>query len=182
MNFFRFILQDWKINKNNTKGRVFILLFRIANYSTKSKIYYYICYPYRIFYKLFVEWFFGIEIPWDINIGKNLRLFHGQALVLNKLVVIGMNCVLRHCTTIGNKQLPDGNFSASPIIGDNVDIGSNVCIIGDIRIKDNVKIGCGCVVTKNISADCIVVGNPGVEKRKVLITEKNDFHNHNKIT
>lgn len=166
MNFFQFIAQDWKINKGNIKGRIILLLFRTANFSTTGKFYYYLLLPYRIFYKILVEWFFSIEIPWKVSIGRNLTLYHGQALVLNDKVVLGSNCVLRHCTTIGNKQLQDGSFSISPLIGNNVDIGSNVCIIGDIYIKDNVKIGCGAVVTKNISGNCIVVGNPAVEKKR----------------
>ena len=165
MNFFQFIFQDWKINKGNTKGRIILLLFRIANFSITGKTYYYLCFLYRIFYKIIVEWFFIIEIPWNTRIGKNLSLYHGQALVVNSKSVIGRNCTLRHSTTIGNKHLQDGS---SPVIGNNVDIGSNVCIIGDIYIKDNVQVGCGAVITKNISGDCIVVGNPAVEKKKAI--------------
>jgi putative colanic acid biosynthesis acetyltransferase WcaB len=41
-----------------------------------------------------------------------------------------------------------------------VDIGSNVCIIGEIIIGNNVKIGAGSVVVNNIPDNCIVVGNP----------------------
>jgi putative colanic acid biosynthesis acetyltransferase WcaB len=168
MNFFQFILQDWKINKGNIKGRIILFLFRIANFCSTRKIYRYLGLPYLIFYRILVEWFFSVEIPWSVKIGRNLQLYHGQALVLNDLVVIGNNCTIRHCTTIGNKQLADGSFSGSPVIGDNVDIGSNVCIIGDIYIQDNVKIGCGAVVTKNVGGNCIVVGNPAVEKRKAV--------------
>jgi putative colanic acid biosynthesis acetyltransferase WcaB len=166
MNFFQFIFQDWRINSGNTKGKTILLFFRIANVSSKGRAYYYLFFPYRLLYKIIVGWLLGIEIPWNICIGKNLRLFHGQALVLNSGVVIGSNCILRHCTTIGNRQLPDGSYGAFPVIGNNVDIGSNVCIIGEIYISDDVKIGCGAVVTKNISADCTVVGNPAVVKKK----------------
>jgi len=143
-----------------------MVLFRIANFCSTRKIYRYIGFPYLIFYRILVEWIFSIEIPWNIKIGKNLSLFHGQALVMNNKVIIGENCTLRHCTTIGNKQLTDGSFSGSPVIGNNVDIGSNVCIIGDIRIGDNVKIGCGAVVIKSVSDNHIAVGNPAVEKNK----------------
>src|SRR5579875_2482286 len=105
MNFLEFILQDWKANKGNIKGRIILLLFRIANFCSTRKIYYYIGFIYLWFYRILVEWFFSIEIPWNTKIGKNLRLFHGQALVMNNQVVIGDNCTLRHCTTIGNRQL-----------------------------------------------------------------------------
>ena len=65
-----------------------------------------------------------------------------------------------HCTTIGNKELRNGSFSKSPVIGDNVNIGSNVCIIGPISIGTNVIIGAGSVVTKDVPSNSVVVGNP----------------------
>jgi len=61
---------------------------------------------------------------------------------------------------------PDGSISRNtrnnnaPIIGDNVTIGANVVIIGDITIGNNVIVGAGSVVTKSILDNCIVVGNP----------------------
>jgi putative colanic acid biosynthesis acetyltransferase WcaB len=81
---------------------------------------------------------------------------------MNSEVVIGENCTLRHCTTIGHKQLKNGGFSGSPVIGNNVDMGSNVCIIGKIHIGNNVKIGCGAVVTKSVGDNETAVGNPAV--------------------
>jgi putative colanic acid biosynthesis acetyltransferase WcaB len=76
--------------------------------------------------------------------------------VLNPQTVIGANCILRQSTTIGNKE-PDGK---APVIGNQVNIGANVCIIGDISIGDNVIIGAGSVVVKDIPANCVVGGNP----------------------
>ena len=160
MYFFSFIFQDWKAN--SSKGKVVVLLFRIANFCSTRKIYYYLGFLYILLYKLLVEWFFSIEIPWNIKVGKNFTLYHGQALVISSGVIIGENCTVRQSTTIGNKQLKDGDFSGSPIIGNNVDIGSNVCIIGSITIGDNVKIGCGTVVVKSVSDNCTVVGNPAI--------------------
>jgi len=167
MFFFPFIFQDWKANSVSGKGRIIMLLFRVANFCTTRKLYYYIGFPYLIFYKLLVEWFFCIEIPWNVKIGKNLTLFHGQSLVMNSKVIIGDHCTLRHCTTIGNKKKKDGSFSKSPVIGNNVDIGSNVCIIGDILIGDNTKIGCGSVVIKSLPNDCTAVGNPAAEIKTI---------------
>lgn len=152
------ILKDWKENK--TKGRLIMLLFRIANLSTLNPFHYYILLPYRLFYTFFVEWVLGIEIQWRTNIGKNCKLFHGQSLVVHGDTIIGENCTLRQCTTIGSTTLNNGENSKAPIIGNNVDIGSNVCIIGPITIGNNVKIGSGTVIVKNIPSNCTVVGNP----------------------
>lgn len=171
MNYFSFIFQDWKANKNNSKGRLILLLFRMANFCSTRKIYYYLGFPYLLFYRVVVEWVLTIELPWNITAGKNLVLYHGQCLVVNNKVVIGENCVLRHCTTIGNKQLADGSSSKCPVIGNNVDIGSNVCIIGDITINNNVMIGSGAVVVKSIMENCVAVGNPAIEKQRKIRME-----------
>jgi putative colanic acid biosynthesis acetyltransferase WcaB len=167
MTFFKFVFQDWRANKGNAKGRAILFFFRIANFCTKRKIYFYLGLPYIIFYRVIIQWIFTLEIPWNLKVGKSLALFHAEALVINKGVIIGDNCTLRHCTTIGTKQNRDGTMSAAPVIGNNVDVGSNACIIGNIHINDNVKIGSGSVVVKNVDGNCIVAGNPAVEKGKL---------------
>jgi len=132
-------------------------LVMVFNRYTITKI---IFFPYFMLYRFFVEWHLGIELPRKLTIGKGLSLYHGQALVVNKEAIIGENCVLRNGTTIGHKKLADGSFSNCPRIGNNVDIGANVCIIGGVTIGDNVIIGAGSVVTKDVPSDCVVVGNP----------------------
>lgn len=72
---------------------------------------------------------------------------------------IGKHCVIRQLTTIGTRgdwQKPND----VPTIGDNVDIGCNCGIFGDIIIGNNVKIGAGTILTKNVPDNCVVVGNP----------------------
>lgn len=165
-----FVFQDWKVN--TTKGKLILLLFRLANLGTLNKFYFYLGIPYRLFYTLSVEWILGVEIQWRTKIGKNLQLHHGQGLVVHGGAIIGNDCSLRHNTTIGNKQLQNGKYSNSPIIGNNVDIGSNVCVIGQISIGDNVKIGSGSVVVKDVSGNCTAVGNPAREIKKDQIDEK----------
>ncbi|VAW74818.1 Serine acetyltransferase [hydrothermal vent metagenome] len=161
MRLFRILSQDWAVNKSNIKGRSVLFLFRLAQACRSSpKPFWYLFIPYLILYRVVVEWLLCIELPWNTKVGKGLKLFHGQALVINDNSIIGDYCTLRHSTTIGNKELPNGEFSKSPIIGNHVDIGSNVVIIGDIRIGDYVKIGAGSVVTKDLNNNGVYVGNP----------------------
>lgn len=47
-----------------------------------------------------------------------------------------------------------------PIIGDNVFLGANVTIIGGVRIGNNVEVGAGSVVVKDVPDNCVVAGNP----------------------
>lgn len=46
------------------------------------------------------------------------------------------------------------------MIGDNVYIGPNVCIVEDVRVGNNVTIGAGAVVVKDIPENATVVGVP----------------------
>lgn len=51
-------------------------------------------------------------------------------------------------------------WGGSPVIGDNVNIGSNSCIIGEISIGDNVIIGAGSIVIKDVPSNVVIAGNP----------------------
>lgn len=92
-----------------------------------------------------------------VQIGGGIVWSHPTSTYLNAKK-IGKNFSFRQNTTIGNKI--DGRNDLVPTIGDNVFVGANVCIIGDVLIGNNVIIGAGCVVTKNIPDNAVVVGNP----------------------
>jgi putative colanic acid biosynthesis acetyltransferase WcaB len=156
----RYLFQDWQSNRKNFKGQLVLFLFRLASLINRSMIAKVVFILYLLFYRYAVEWCWCIELPRKLKVGKGLTLFHGQALIINQGVVIGENCTLRNSTTIGHKKLADGSFSKCPRIGNNVDIGANVVIIGDIEIGDNVIIGAGSVVTKSFPPNCTIVGNP----------------------
>lgn len=155
------MLADWAVNVGNPKGRFCLFFFRFvsafsgAHWSVKL-----LALPFAVIYRVVVEWVLGVELPWKLKVGPGLRLFHGQALVVNDRVVIGKNCVLRHCTTIGVATTDSGFGGAAPVIGDDVDIGSNVVILGDIRIGNGAVIGAGSVVVKDVPEGAVVVGNP----------------------
>jgi putative colanic acid biosynthesis acetyltransferase WcaB len=168
MNPFAYLFQDWQANRQNFKGQLVMFLFRLLQAFNKYTITKIVFFPYLMWYRFSVEWVLGIELPRKLTIGKMLSLYHGQALVVNKGTIIGDNCILRNSTTIGHKKLADGTFSKCPRIGNNVDIGANVCIIGDVTIGDNVVIGAGSVVIKDIPAGCVAVGNPArvLEEKK----------------
>ena len=61
-----------------------------------------------------------------------------------------------------------GSMGTKPIkIGNNVWIGGNVIVLPGVNIGDNVVIGAGSVVTKDIPANCVAVGNPCRVIRKI---------------
>jgi putative colanic acid biosynthesis acetyltransferase WcaB len=155
---------DWRANRHDTKSLIVLTLYRFANLVSRQKkahpVVWYLGTPMLIVYKMIVAWILCVDIPSGTKIGPGLRLFHGQALVINKAAVIGKNCTLRHGTTIGCKIGRDGRAGPSPVIMDNVDIGSNAVIIGELVIGDNAIIGAGAVVTKSVPERAVVAGNP----------------------
>ena len=82
-----------------------------------------------------------------------MMAMHPYATFLNA-ASIGKNFTCLQCTTIGKKD------NVKPVIGDNVTLGANVVVIGNVRIGNNVMIGAGSVVVKDIPNNSIAVGNP----------------------
>lgn len=92
-------------------------------------------------------------ISYQTKIGPGVRIAHPYSTVLNA-ESIGANFSCMQCTTIGKKG------DKRPTIGDNVSLGANLVIIGDVKIGNNVIIGAGSVVVKNIPDNSVAVGNP----------------------
>lgn len=158
-----YIIQDWRSNTGNRKGRVFVLAFRLGQMlDAAPRPLRWLFTPYFVFYGFLFAWVFGIEIPLRTRVGAGLIVMHGQALVVHQDAIIGRNCRLRQCTTIGQAH------GAAPVIGDNVDIGSNSVVLGAIRIGSEVVIGSGAVVVHDVPDNSVVVGNPArVVRRRV---------------
>lgn len=151
-------------NSGNFKTIVTLFSFRIAHlasrhrkFNTLANLY---AIPIILCHRFLTEWLFCMELPAATEVGQGVIIDHGYALVINKHAVIGQNCRLRHCVTIGCKTNVDGTQGPSPRIGANVEIGSNVSIIGDIHVGNFVIIGAGSVVVKDIPESAIVAGNP----------------------
>lgn len=154
--------QDYKYNAG-LKERMVLIAFRVSNQIAVKKksnpLIWILGLPVLVLYRICIEWMLGIEIPAKTKIGRGLGLRHGQGLVIHPEAIIGSYVTLRHCTTIGNKNGPDGP-TKPPVIEDGVDIGCHVVIIGNINIGAGSCIGAGSVVIKDVPPGSVVVGNP----------------------
>ncbi|MBU2939573.1 serine acetyltransferase [Lacinutrix sp. C3R15] len=90
------------------------------------------------------------------KIAGGMVCYHPFATVINAKS-IGENFQFRNGLTIGNKS---NNNTMIPVIGNNVTVGANVVIIGNITIGNDVVIGAGSVVVKDVPSNCVIAGNP----------------------
>lgn len=155
------IFIDWNVNKGNIKARIILIAFRLASFiSSWPKAVRWLGYPYIIIYRVLVEWVLCVELPWKLKLGKNTIIYHGQGLVVNDKVIIGEGCILRHNTTIGVSKTDSDFGGDTPVIGNNVDIGAGVIILGGIKIGNNACIAAGSIVISDVPDYAIVAGNP----------------------
>ncbi|MNR14433.1 Serine acetyltransferase [compost metagenome] len=150
-----------ELSKNShAKSKFIIAFFRLASKTLNwPPLLWPLAKAIQVGYRIIVDWVMGVDIPIKTKIGEGLIIYHGIALVINENAIIGKNCILRHSTTIGNKII-EGTETLSPIIGDNVEIGAGVCIIGPVNIGDNCVIGVNSVVTKSLPPNSIAFGSP----------------------
>lgn len=105
----------------------------------------------------------GADIPLNCKIGGGLLIPHPNGIVIHPDAVLGVNCLIFQQVTVGT------NGKGVPAIGGNVDIGAGAKLLGDIVIKNHVKIGCNSVVIKSIDESDIAVGVPAYSLKKLKV-------------
>lgn len=96
------------------------------------------------------------------EIGEGLVIYHGHGTVIAPHRM-GKNCAVYQGVTIGKNPRP-GQEISNPTIGNHVSIYTNAVVAGGITIGDNVQIGAGAVVMKDVPANSVVIGNPCIIK------------------
>lgn len=89
--------------------------------------------------------------PEGVHIGKN-------TLVAGGVVILSHD----HCKRVGNNQ----PYLTHTYIGENCFIAVNAIILPGVKIGDEVIVGAGSVVTKDIPSNTVVAGNPAKIIRK----------------
>ncbi|MBI5219575.1 MAG: N-acetyltransferase [Bacteroidia bacterium] len=110
-----------------------------------------------------------VEIQKGVVIGNNCKI-QSHAFIC-ELVSIGDDCFVSHGAMFindtfakGGPALGDKSLWKNTEIGNNVSIGTNATIL-PVKITDNVVIGAGSVVTKDINESGIYAGNPAKKIR-----------------
>jgi serine O-acetyltransferase len=106
---------------------------------------------------------FGVDIHPGATIGSGLMIDHGTGVVIGETTVIGKNCSLLHGITLGGTGTSE-HRDRHPKLGDNVFLGCNVSVLGNIRIGDHSRVGAGSLVLKPLPPGSTAVGSPAVIK------------------
>lgn len=156
ISFFENVIKEVEIQPEyQSKRLMFVYRFgRYIKYHTTSKVWDEV---YKQLNRKIVEEQLNSSFFRSIDIGFGTKIFHPYNIIINNKSKIGKNVTLRGNTTIGNNG---DNSLPSPTIGDGVNIGINVNIIGPIEIGKNSKIGAGSIVVKTAPDNSILVGNP----------------------
>lgn len=120
--------------------------------------------PFSLLYKFlykFVQIVSGIELPCEVEVGKNFIIDHFGGIIISGYAKFGDNCRIRNGVVIGLKSVND---PVAPKFGNNVDIGSGAKILGNIKIGSNVFIGANAVVLCDVPDNSIAVGVPATIK------------------
>lgn len=111
----------------------------------------------------------GVLIENNVTIGNNVTIkCHvevPEGTILEDNVFVGPNVSITNDTYPRSKQHPDQYERI--IIKKGASIGGGVCIVPGVTIGENAMIGAGSVVTKDVPANELWVGNPARFIRKL---------------
>lgn len=101
----------------------------------------------------------GIEIHPGAQIGQGVFIDHGMGVVIGETAIIGNYCLIYQGVTLGGTGKESGK--RHPTLGENVVVGTGAKVLGNLQIGNDVRIGAGSVVLRDVPSDCTVVGVPG---------------------
>jgi serine O-acetyltransferase len=92
--------------------------------------------------------------------GPGLSIAHGGPIIVHSKAVVGENCRIDRCVSIGSIHYP----TPPPRIGNNVFIGPGAVIDGDIEIADGIAIGANSYVNKSFNEPEITIAGCPAKK------------------
>ena len=116
---------------------------------------------FKLMARLFSHWtrcLTGIEIHPGAQIGRRLFIDHGHGVVIGETAVVGDDVTLYQQVTLGGTGKNKGK--RHPTLGNRVTVGTGASVLGNINLGDDVQVGAGSVVVKNVLAETTVVGIP----------------------
>ena len=122
------------------------------------------------------RFFTGVDIHPGALLGRRLFIDHATGVVIGETAIVGSDVTLYQGVTLGGTG--KGHGKRHPTVCDNVFIGNNANVLGNITVGENSRIGAGSVVLADVPPNSTVVGVPAHivyrNGQRVLITDPHD--------
>ena len=121
-----------------------------------------------------------VEVQKNATVGKRCKIsshtFVCEGVTIEDNVFIGhgvmfINDTYPRATTDGQLQTESDWKVERTIVKKGASIGTGVTILANVTIGENAIVGAGSVVTKDVPANTIVVGNPAKVLRQIHQTQ-----------
>jgi serine O-acetyltransferase len=106
-----------------------------------------------------VRFLTGIEIHPGARIGRRFFIDHGMGVVIGETAVVGNDVLMYKGVVLGGTT--SERVKRHPTIGDDVVLGTDAVVLGNITVGTGAKVGSGSVVVKEVPPFATVVGVPG---------------------
>jgi serine O-acetyltransferase len=151
-------LEAFLLRSKNYRIWQYLHILRLAEYHKNQ---------HSVWHKIAFVWFhhrkyvvghkLGFEIP-ENCVKKGLMIYHIAPIVINEDAKMGEFCCIVGNFCLGNT----GAGTSSPVLGNKVTAGWGSCVIGEVKVADEVVIGAGCVLTHSVDRKgAKVLGVPG---------------------
>ncbi|KIZ00881.1 serine O-acetyltransferase [Monoraphidium neglectum] len=107
----------------------------------------------------------SIDIHPAAVLGRGILLDHGTGVVIGETAVIGDNVSIGQNVTLGGTGKEDGD--RHPKISDDVLIGANVTVLGNIPVGQGAQVAAGSLVLKPVPPHTLVAGSPAKPVGKI---------------
>lgn len=99
----------------------------------------------------------GIDIVPGARIGPGVIIRHPTGIVIGKAAKLGANATIMHGVTLGQRRIEEYPVH-NPLVGDDVTLGANAVLLGNIQVGSGATIGAGSIVLGDVEAEAVVVG------------------------
>lgn len=100
----------------------------------------------------------GVEIHPAADVGRRLFIDHGAGVVVGETAEIGDDVLMYHGVTLGGDSMR--REKRHPTVEDDVTVGANATLVGDITVGEGATVGAGAVVVDDVPPGVTVAGNP----------------------
>jgi serine O-acetyltransferase len=144
---------------------------RISHWLWHAKLYL----PARLLSQV-ARFFTGVDIHPGAILGRRLFIDHATGVVIGETAIVGNDVTIYQGVTLGGTG--KGHGKRHPTVCDNVFIGNNANVLGNITVGENSRVGAGSVVLSDVPPNSTVVGVPAHivyrNGQRVLITDPHD--------